>query len=261
MRAVAPIAKGLDPAVFVAVEDLVAGLARNPELGAQRRHLLALEQAGDKPESLVHDVTLLPRHAPSWWGQSVTHPLGIRCYLSLRKDTTHFEVFTLSHSHHQPSAFSCGGALGVQRPEFRAMNEESKIHDAEFFLVHITNAGHDPNATRYYASALLSAARSALMYARREARGKKGGSKWYDVQVSVDPVVKFLTARRDINIHEQPLPMQINVTVRLVGVEMRSNSRSPILPTPPTNRRQRPTITSSEGGTGQKMWPPSVSVT
>src|SRR5262249_3514285 len=68
-------------------EDLVAGLARNAELGAQRRHLLALEQAGDKPESLVHDVTLLPRHAPSWRGQSVTHPLGIRCYLSLKKDT------------------------------------------------------------------------------------------------------------------------------------------------------------------------------
>src|SRR4029453_9265404 len=86
VRAVAPIAERLDPAVFVAIEDLVPGLARNPELGTQRRHLLALEQAGDKPESLVHDVTLLPRHAPSWRGQSVTHPLGIRCYLSLRKD-------------------------------------------------------------------------------------------------------------------------------------------------------------------------------
>src|SRR5205823_5189997 len=70
VRAVTPIAEGLHPAVLVAVEDLVPGLARNPELGAQRRHLLALEQAGDKPKSLVHDVTLLPRHAPSWWGQS-----------------------------------------------------------------------------------------------------------------------------------------------------------------------------------------------
>jgi hypothetical protein len=30
VRAVAPIAEGLDPAVFVAVEDLVAGLARIP---------------------------------------------------------------------------------------------------------------------------------------------------------------------------------------------------------------------------------------
>src|SRR5262245_61513036 len=82
----APIAEGLHPAVLVAVEDLVAGLARNPELGAQRRHLLALEQAGDKPATLVHDMTVLPRHAPSRWGQSVTHPLGIRCYLTLRKE-------------------------------------------------------------------------------------------------------------------------------------------------------------------------------
>src|SRR5687768_12077499 len=69
VRAVAAIAKRLDPAIFVAVEDLVPGLARNPELGAQRRHLLALEQAGDKPESLVHDVTLLLRHAPSCGGK------------------------------------------------------------------------------------------------------------------------------------------------------------------------------------------------
>jgi hypothetical protein len=41
------------PFCFVTVENLVAGLSGNPELGAQRRHLLALEQAGDKPESLA----------------------------------------------------------------------------------------------------------------------------------------------------------------------------------------------------------------
>src|SRR5262249_16955022 len=35
-------------------------------------HLLALEQAGDKPEPLVHDVTLLPRHAPSCEGAKVS---------------------------------------------------------------------------------------------------------------------------------------------------------------------------------------------
>jgi hypothetical protein len=46
----ASIAEGLGSTILVAVEDLVASLARNPELGAQRRHLLALEQAGDKPE-------------------------------------------------------------------------------------------------------------------------------------------------------------------------------------------------------------------
>ena len=53
------------------------GLPRNPELGAQRRHLLALEQAGDKPESLVHDVTLLPRHRPLL--------VGAKCHPSARE--------------------------------------------------------------------------------------------------------------------------------------------------------------------------------
>src|SRR5436189_6469640 len=60
VRSSAPVGEGLDAAVLVAVEDLVTSLPRNPKLAAQRRHLLALEQAGDKPESLVHDVTLLP---------------------------------------------------------------------------------------------------------------------------------------------------------------------------------------------------------
>src|SRR5689334_16727119 len=72
MRSMAAIAEGLHAAVLVAVEDLVARFARNAELGAHRRHLLALEQAGDKPESLVHDVTLLPRHAPLLVGGRVS---------------------------------------------------------------------------------------------------------------------------------------------------------------------------------------------
>src|SRR4029450_5508617 len=59
----AAVGERLEAAIFIAGEDLVAGLARDAELGAQRRHLLALEQAGDKSEPLVHDVTLLPRHA------------------------------------------------------------------------------------------------------------------------------------------------------------------------------------------------------
>ena len=54
----------LNPAVPVASVDLVARLAGNPELCAQRRHLLAIEKAGNKPETFIHDVTLLPRHLP-----------------------------------------------------------------------------------------------------------------------------------------------------------------------------------------------------
>jgi hypothetical protein len=82
----AAIGEGRDAAVLVRVEDFVAGPAGNAELGAQRRHLFALEQAGDKPEPLVHDVTLLPRHRPYFKGQSVTHVSGIRRTLSTNTD-------------------------------------------------------------------------------------------------------------------------------------------------------------------------------
>jgi len=76
-RSATAVAEHPDAAVFAPLEDLVAGLPRNAELGAPQRHLLALQQAGDKPESLVHDVTR---------EQSVIYPLGICCYLTLRKD-------------------------------------------------------------------------------------------------------------------------------------------------------------------------------
>jgi hypothetical protein len=61
-----------DAAVLVAFEDLVAEHAGDPDLGAQRRHLLALEHAGHKAEPLVHDVTFLPRHALSPEGAKVS---------------------------------------------------------------------------------------------------------------------------------------------------------------------------------------------
>jgi transposase len=42
-------------------------------------HLLALEQAGDKPEPLLHDVTLLPRHAGWSWGRGGRDPAVRGC--------------------------------------------------------------------------------------------------------------------------------------------------------------------------------------
>src|SRR5213592_1684980 len=56
------IRQALHPAVLVAAEDLVAGLARDPELPAQHRHLLPVQPTGHKPQTLVHLVTLPPRH-------------------------------------------------------------------------------------------------------------------------------------------------------------------------------------------------------
>src|SRR4029434_2999563 len=72
MRSPAAVIERADAAVFIAIENLVAGLPGDPKFAAQARHLLALEQAGHKPEPLVHDVTLLPRHAPSCEGAKVS---------------------------------------------------------------------------------------------------------------------------------------------------------------------------------------------
>src|ERR1700680_1313759 len=51
----------LDAAVLVALEDLVAGLARDLELPAQHRHLVPVQQPGHELQPLVHLATLPPR--------------------------------------------------------------------------------------------------------------------------------------------------------------------------------------------------------
>ena len=51
------VGEGLEAAVVVAPEDLVAGLARDGELAAQRRHLFPVQDAGDELETLVHGFT------------------------------------------------------------------------------------------------------------------------------------------------------------------------------------------------------------
>jgi hypothetical protein len=56
------IGESLEPAVLVALEDLVAGLARDIELAAQQRHFLALKEPGNEAQSFIHLGTLLPRH-------------------------------------------------------------------------------------------------------------------------------------------------------------------------------------------------------
>lgn len=94
------------------------------------------------------------------------------------------------------------------------MNEDLKIAEADYFLQRLTRtAPRDPVATRFETSAFLSAARSALQYAHDEAISKTGGQAWYDAAVGIDPVVKFLKDRRDINIHHRPLPMHTHTTI------------------------------------------------
>jgi hypothetical protein len=95
------------------------------------------------------------------------------------------------------------------------MHEESKVAEADYFLKGIAGAVDDPNATRYQASAFLTAARSVLQYAREEAMTRAGGQQWYDDAVVRDPLVKCLKDHRDINVHERPLPMRTHTTIEV----------------------------------------------
>jgi len=88
VRSPAAIGQAVQAAVLVALKDLVASLARDIELAADRGHLLPVEQAGDETETLIHLGTLLPRHfvLPAKC-RSVTYVSGIKCYPSIRKGT------------------------------------------------------------------------------------------------------------------------------------------------------------------------------
>jgi hypothetical protein len=60
--AVCTSAEPFQTATVIAIKDLVAGLARDPEPAAQHRHLLAVQQPGNEFHSFIHLVTLLPGH-------------------------------------------------------------------------------------------------------------------------------------------------------------------------------------------------------
>src|SRR5262249_59468812 len=68
------IAQRLEPVLLVTIEDFVAGLARDPELATDVRHRLAVQKPGDKPQALLHDRTLLPRHRHLPWRRGKCYP-------------------------------------------------------------------------------------------------------------------------------------------------------------------------------------------
>ncbi len=93
--------------------------------------------------------------------------------------------------------------------------EDDKIREADHFLQRLKTARSE--TFRYELSAFLSAARSALQYALEEANGKPGGALWYQAEVSRNAVVGFLRDKRNLNIHERPVPVTLNVAVTFGG--------------------------------------------
>src|ERR1700752_906013 len=61
----AAVREAVTAALLVAIEDLVAGFARNPDPPAQFRHGFPRQPSSHKLQSFIHNRTLLPRHCTS----------------------------------------------------------------------------------------------------------------------------------------------------------------------------------------------------
>src|SRR3974390_316267 len=86
-RPPAAIGEGLEPLCLVAAENFIAGLSGYPARPAHIAHRLAIQKPGDKPQALVHDRTLLPRHRhppPKWRKVLPMCPVRFVTYVSGR---------------------------------------------------------------------------------------------------------------------------------------------------------------------------------
>lgn len=95
------------------------------------------------------------------------------------------------------------------------MNEMNKIEEAEHFLkqMEIVQEAQDVKEFRHNLSAFLTATRSVLQYAMKQAKSVKDGQRWYENSMTNSPVFSFFKEKRDTNIHEKPVTPKRNTHV------------------------------------------------
>jgi hypothetical protein len=93
------------------------------------------------------------------------------------------------------------------------MHEEDKLQEADHHLSAMRSSVDDPKVFRFELSAFLSASRTVLQYAHKDAQAKAGGQAWYDARVNGSAVMRFLREKRNIDIHERPIVPVTNANV------------------------------------------------
>jgi len=106
------------------------------------------------------------------------------------------------------------------------MHEQAKIKEAGYFLDQLPKLVNEREKFNYTLSAFLSAARSALQYAYKEAASKRGGQAWYEGQVATKGIVKFFKDKRDISVHVDPVNPAAKIGVFLTDKVVLSDSCS-----------------------------------
>ena len=101
------------------------------------------------------------------------------------------------------------------------MNEQSKLSEATYFYNRMRATVGNREHFLYNLSALLSAARSVLQYAFKEAQPR--GRQWYNNHIS-NEVLRFFKDKRNINIHTEPIQVNQNISMQLTEVIRISDS-------------------------------------
>lgn len=96
------------------------------------------------------------------------------------------------------------------------MHEREKLEEAKFFLQRMEGSAAVPEEFKYHLSAFLTAARTVLQYAFREAEAKADGRAWYEGLVTGNTVLRWFRDLRDVQIHERPVQPDGLTAVSLV---------------------------------------------
>ena len=92
------------------------------------------------------------------------------------------------------------------------MHERDKLDEAKYFLSQVIDSRDNPTIFKFNLSAFLTAARSVLQYAHREA--SDGAAKaWYESSIAGDPLLQFFKDERDLNIHTTPADPSVSVDI------------------------------------------------
>ena len=98
------------------------------------------------------------------------------------------------------------------------MYEESKLKEARYFYSRMLSETDNRDNLLFDLSAFLSAARSVLQYAIKEAKTKAGGQQWYQIQVTSSNVLTFFKDKRDINVHATPIQVSQHTSIELTEI-------------------------------------------
>ncbi len=132
------------------------------------------------------------------------------------------------------------------------MNEIRKLEEAKYFYTKMIDEQENKGAFIYNLSAFLSAARSVLQYALKEASTKPGGQKWYDNLMISSPVLKFFKDERDLNIHTEPILPKAHYTLHAEGGVYMIGSVSAVVFDKDGNRKQQVGIEGNPNSNQEK---------